>query len=1239
MQRILHRYPLSFVVGCLLAGTIGLAPPLRAQQYALATTTEPLRQDVKDQTSLGQALQKLETEYTVRFLYDLDLVDDLRVPESATKGNNLEETLQALLAPLSLQYKKIRPDYYVIKSQNQGVPKVPVNAPKRLNQLLPPTPLLSKQWTSNISQRAIEKTITGQVTDLSTSETLPGVNVLVKGTTVGTVTDVEGNYRLTAPDDAEMLVFSSVGYAGEEVAIGNRTIINLALAPDIQSLSEVVVVGYGTQKQSQITGAVSTVSSEDIQSVAAPNFEQSLQGRTTGLNLVAGSGQPDAPIRIQIRGTNSATTSTEPLIIVDGVQLNGGTSALNFINPSDIASVSVLKDASATAIYGSRGANGVILVTTKTGKQGEGKITFGYTRGITSPINMVELADADQFRQLLSEARVNSGLEGTVPPQDLQRLLRNQNFEGAAYANSNLYNTTSTDWVDLMIGDGSFDQYDISLSQGSEKSSFFVSGQYRTQEGNYRGEQFDRFNFRSNLTFSPKDFINFGIRYNVSFIDNDRPVDPRRLPNFVSLSDATQNWGGSGGYPKLYGNALPVFPVYWPTGTTFPFGNPNEQYPFDPTSGNNVLYSAQNTHNQERTIENLANIFVEVEPLTDLTLRAELSGRYTTNFTSRWNGENIRPIGEPDPTVSQLPDTLAYVWEGSNRFEILNSRALNYNTNVTANYARDFGDHNFGLLLGYEAIKIDPVWAQTNVTQGAASTNEPEVPGANTNQGPNLLNAQYNINDEERFVSQFGRFNYDYQDRYLLQLTLRRDGSSKFAPANRFAYFPSVSAGWVITEEDFMPEGLSNVLSFAKLRASWGKSGNAGIGNFLFLPGSFFNWPPYGYGSYASGSLIQSEIGTDDIRWETSTTIDLGLDFDLFNGRLGGTVAYYRTQTNDLLFATPLPASLGIYAGVGDPGSATQNIGQMRNQGIELSLNSVNLRVGNFEWTTTLNLTTNRNEVVSIYEGFGTDPNSLTPYSEVSVFPGEALGTYYLPEFAGYDDQGQMLVYELDQELKAEGITQRTGERIVIEGGQVNEHSVLQSGKTGNPTFFGGFGNTFSYRGFSLQVFFSFQGGNYLYDDNLSLVRAGNGSTVLREDLVGNYWTPQNTDAKYPAIYWQNQAPVEEGERAIVASTTNDHWLQRGDYARLRTISLEYLLPNSILERTPLQSARVFITLNNVATFTNYDAYDPEYLNLGLGNDRNTPSSALRRNVGQGVINSVPFPQVFTTSFGINLGF
>ena len=1084
-----------------------------------------------------------------------------------------------------------------------------------------------------------EQTVTGQVIDQENGEGLPGVNVLVKGTTIGTVTDVDGNYRLTAPANAETLVFSSVGYVSQEVAVSNRTTINVALNSDTQALDEVVVVGYGTQKQSQITGAVSTVNSQEIQSVSVPNFEQSLQGRSTGLNLVAGSGQPDAPIRIQIRGTNSATTSTEPLIIVDGVQLNGGTSALNFINPSDIESVSVLKDASATAIYGSRGANGVILVTTKTGKQGEGKITFGYTRGITSPINMPKLANADQFRQLLSEARINSGLEGTVPPQDLQRLLNNQYFEGAAYANSDLYNTTNTDWVDLMIGDGSFDQYDISLSQGSEKSSFFVSGQYRTQEGNYRGEQFDRFNFRSNLTFSPKEFINFGIRYNVSFIDNDRPVDPRRLPNFVSLNDATQNWGGSGGYPKLYGGALPVFPVYWPAGTTFPYGNPNEPYPFDPTSGNNVLYSAQNTHNEERTIENLANIFVEVKPLTDLTLRAELSGRYTTNFTSRWNGENIRPIGEPDPAVSQLPDTLAYVWEGSNRFEILNSRALNYNTNLTANYAHDFGDHNVGLLLGYEAIKIDPLWAQTNVTQGAASTNDPEVPGANTNQGPDLLNAQYNIGDEERFVSQFSRLNYDYQDRYLLQLTLRRDGSSKFAPANRFAYFPSVSAGWVITEEDFMPEGVTNILSFAKLRASWGKSGNAGIGDFLYLPGNFFNWPPYGYGSYASGSLIQSEIGTDDIRWETSTTIDIGLDFDLFNGRLGGTVAYYRTQTDDLLFATPLPASQGIYAGVEDPGSATQNIGQMRNQGIELSLNSVNVRAGNFQWSTTLNLTTNKNEVVSIYERFGADPNSLAPYGVISVFPGEALGTYYLPEFAGYDDQGQMTVYELDQELKAEGITQRTGERIVIEGGQVNEHSVLQSGKTGNPTFFGGFGNTFSYRGFSLQVFFSFQGGNYLYDGNLSLVRVGNGSTVLREDLVGNYWAPQNTDAKYPAIYWQNQAPVAEGEKAIVASTTNDHWLKRGDYARLRTVSLEYLLPNSLLERTPLQSARVFVTLNNVATFTNYDAYDPEYLNLGLGDDRNTPSSALRRNVGQGVINSVPFPQVFTTSFGINLGF
>ena len=1078
--------------------------------------------------------------------------------------------------------------------------------------------LLASRASEPLPQKApqnLEKTITGRVTDSEDNETLPGVNVLVKGTTIGTVTDVEGNYRLTVPDDAETLVFSSVGYLSQEVAINNQSVINVTMSPDVQSLQEVVVVGYGTQQKRDLVSAISTIDAEEIERVPTPSFTQALQGTTTGLQMVSPSGEPSAPARILIRGVGSITTDAEPLFIVDGIPVqSGGTSPLTYLNPNDIENISVLKDASATAIYGSRGANGVILITTKTGKVGQAQFNLNYNVGYTTPINELELANADQWRSAVDQARNNSGL--TQPLRKEQDLFDQRQAE--RFVDLDIYNQTNNNWVDRVKQNGQFSQYGFSASNASEKASYYISGQYRDQTGNFINTRFQRYTGRVNLDFQATDFLKLGLRYTYSYEDEE----PRnRLASSPSIDDRNNNFGAWPTFDNLYEQSLPIYPTTWP----------DNGEPFDPFSGVNVPYSADRANSQRdvNTSTQLANLFVELTPLKGLTLRGEGGVNYSVEKDYNWISGDLRPQ-ELRPDDTKLDDRLLldYLYEeGVPRFDLYDQRRWTFNTIGTAAYETEFGaDHRLNALVGIELIHSDNEgWV--NQWEDAASIQDPSELGAFIRSPDQLLGLNHFYRGQVRFFSQFGRVNYTFRNRYLLQASLRRDGSSKFTPNDRFSWFPSVSGGWIISDEDFFNQ--DGLLSFVKLRGGWGITGNANIDAFQYND-NFWLWPNY---PNRSEARILQRIGSRNIQWEKSNTYDVALEFGLLNDRISGSVGYYYTKTTNLLLNFPVTPSIGIYATNSISPTALDNVGSMQNQGFELEINSVNVNAGAFRWTTGFNLTTNKNKVLELYPGFDGDPLQLSFNGLTTVQEGEPLGLFYLPEFASYDESGNVLVREIDPELATNQQYEFTGNTVRNVGNAANANSVIQYGKTGLPTFYGGLNNTFSYKGLSLNILFSFQGGNYVYD-NIGLARVGNGRRNLRADVVGNTWTPDNPNATYPVLTWNNleNNPEDPDQQPQQLSDRSTFWLEKGDFIRLRTINLAYTLPTRWFEKNFLQGVNVFVNLQNVATFSRFDTVDPEVV-------RTTGNDPTARNIGQGVIGGVPYWQVFTASGGVNIKF
>ena len=961
---------------------------------------------------------------------------------------------------------------------------------------------------------ALEKTITGQVND-ENNDPLPGVNIVVKNTTIGTVTDIEGNYRLTAPDDATTLVFSSVGYITKEIAISGRSIVNMQMEPDVQSLSEVVVVGYGTQKKSDIVGSVASVSSERLEQNANPNVFQALQGAAPGLNITRGSGDPGSSGSIQIRGINSISSSNEPLIVVDGIPYAGN---IRDINPNDIASVEILKDASASAIYGSRAASGVILITTKGGAVGKTVIEFNTSWSIQNEAVEYQLMNAPQFFALRKEAhRADGTITGNEPDDEIVSQILEVN-ELKSWERGE-----SVDWLDEMLNRNALRQdYQISVNTGTESIRDYFSISYVEEEGLQKSTGFSRVTLKNNLELlSIAPWLKIGDNLLFSYNDYERMVF------------------GNNNQPAFY-RLSPFARIYEDDGTFTRFPQANDELAINP-----IAEIALST--QENNFTNLFNnLYFEVAP----EFLEGFSYRMNFGATMRFSKEAIYW-----PRGTWLGDA------NNGLAEVENSRLLDFTWENIVKYEKSFGNHRLNLTGLYSRQSHD----FERTTSGASGFVTDDLLWYNPNAGENPLLPGFDDDDYDNeaypknewdLVSYMARLNYNFNERYYLTATIRRDGYSGFATNKKYGNFPSVAVAWRLSGEPFM-SGIG-WMDDLKLRASYGTVGNQAVGTFQSL--AQLRSTPYVFGETIVGGVRTSSLPNENLGWERATTLNIGADFALLNGRISGGFDFYNTHTSDLLLNREIPKITG-------QDNILFNIGELKNVGYELSLNTIPVVAGDFTWRLELNFSANRNEIVQLY---GDDQDDV----QNEWFIGQPLNVIYDFEFDGIWQLGQ------EDEIAESATPSREPGDVRIK--DQNNDGVLDADDrvivgVEQPDWLGGLSSTFAYQGLSLNIFVqTVQGIDRRFAEEGGILGRFNRAPY-------DYWTPEN-----PSNTWHH--PSLNNPATPIGSID----VYDASFTRIKDITLSYNLPESIISKVGLEKTRVYVNLHDYFTFTDFPFVDPE---------------------------------------------
>ncbi len=1020
--------------------------------------------------------------------------------------------------------------------------------------------------------------VTGRVTDKASSEGLPGVTVLIKGTSRGTITDMSGLYTLNA-SAGDTLQFSFVGYLTQEVAVGNRTTVDVVLLEDVKMLDEVVAIGFGTTVRREVTGSIAKISGNDIENVSTPSFDAALQGRAAGVSVTQANGVPGGAVRVRVRGGSSITGGGDPLYVIDGVPITFddfsandspvnavNTNPLANINPNDIESIDVLKDPSAAAIYGARASNGVVLITTKRGSSGKTRFNLGYYGGTSEATRRLPLLNGPEWLQLYNEARVN---DGQLPLGPNERI----NFPGTAVSVTPS-TIANTNWLDEVLRTGIVHDASFNMSGGNDRTTFYLGTQFRDEEGFLRNNDFQRLGGRLNLDHKISDRIKVGTQIGLT----------RSIKNLVATSY-------NGGIGNAQSAAVPVFPVRNPDGSFF--GTQFADVGRNPAAQLNNRYEISD-------YRTLTNLYAEWQISDKFSFRSEAGVDYFFQTEERFDSPINRFVITPTDTFQA---------------GVIHERrvnVLNWNTNNFFTYADQFGpDHAVRVVVGTQAqksVQNDIGYNPVNGFVGfynpffeRASSALSFAPGTPTDQVfPNTLSA-FNSQFIFGFLSYFGRAEYKFRDRYIFNLSMRSDGSSRFGPNERFGYFPAASVGWIMSEEGFMAG--SEVLTFAKLRASFGVTGNAEIGNFGWL-GSY--QPGGGY--LGQQGQQPTRLANPDLTWEQNIGGNLGFDFGFFFDRISGSLDVYQRNTSGLFVNRPVPSSTGF-------GTVPINANvEIRNRGVELSVRSNNL-VGAFKWTTDLNIFSNQNRVLDIDgvtpDGFGGPPG------DTRVIEGFPLGTSFLVRSAGVDPAtGRELYLTFDGEVtdvyNVDGPSPfgATGDRVPV-------------GKP-NPDFEGGINNTFTYKGFDLSFLMTFSYGNTIYDDGAKFQIGGRLSEWnQRRELLNRWQSPENPgDGQVPRLSLTPD-PINNNV---------DRFLYDGSFLRMRTISLGYTLPTDVLQRLSLASARVFVSAQNLFVLTRFPGWDPEVVRY---EDRG--------NVAAGNIAFsapyLPTPQARQITFGFNVGF
>ncbi len=988
--------------------------------------------------------------------------------------------------------------------------------------------------------------VTGKVTSSEDGSPLPGVSITIKGTTKGTSTDEKGTYKLSVPANSTLQA-SFIGFTDAEQVIGNRSVVDFTLSSNVKSLSEVVVTGYGSQIKRDLTGNIVKIKSSEIQDMPVTTFEQSIQGKAAGVQINQGTGKLAQGIQVRVRGQSSVSASNEPLYVLDGIPLtqgdlgnNGGeTNPLVDINPQDIESIEILKDASAGAIYGARAANGVVLITTKKGKSGATKISFGMQYGKSKPTKVLKFLNTQQYIDFYRVAAANSdaidGYDKKDP--DSYTSYMESFFQTQSLGTLGTANQADTDWGSLAFQDAPSKQYDLNLSGGTDKTTFFISGQLLDQTGILLGNAFNRYTGRMNLTHRVTDRLSIGMNMSVTRSLNERVSGDRQFDNplqLVALPPMTPSTDPETGLPVGTPPGDISIPVYY-----------------------NGMINIGNAYYNTTVHRNISNVFAEYAILKGLRFRTEFALDLLNQQEEQYyNSKTQRNFGAP----------LGY---GFNRFV----RVENYNTNNYFVYDNVFGKHGINATAG---LSYQNSQTKTNAAEGKDFPSDAYRMITSAARKTDASSSQ----SDYRFASYFTRLNYKFNDKYLLGLSARIDGSSRFGADNRYGFFPAVSAGWVLSEESFLKN--IELISFLKLRASWGKTGNAEIGNFPQL-GLFTG--DAGYGTLPGQR--PSQLANPSLGWESTQQIDIGLDFGILKNRINGEIDYYEKNTTGLLLNVNVPGTTGF-------ATQTKNVGALTNKGFEFVLNTDNL-VGQFKWKTSLNASTNKNKITDlqgqVIEG------GLANMSR--AVEGQPLGTFFTVEYAGVDPtNGDALFYKNTK--AADGTIDRSTTKTYSQAQRTVIGSPL-------PKWVAGVTNTFSYKGFELSVFLNGVFGNKLNFYGVGRFSSANGR--FEDNQTVNQlaaWTPQNTNTNVPQarLFFNNGAQA------------SSRFIEDGSYVRLRNVTFAYNLPKTLISKVKLSNVRVYVTGQNLLTFTKYSGWDPEVnaddvvSNIALGYDFYTTPQA-----------------------------
>ena len=1018
---------------------------------------------------------------------------------------------------------------------------------------------------------AQNRKISGVVTSADDGASIPGVTVVVQGnSSLGTITDIDGKFQLTVPASAQTLVFTSVGMDKQEVAIGSSNLMNIAMVAVATNLDEIVVVGYGTQIKSKVTGNISKVSGDVIKNTPVPSVQQALQGKTAGVFVESNNGKVSGQTRMRIRGSSSITANNEPLFIVDGVpltteslnQTGASINPLTSINFNDIESIDVLKDASSTAIYGSRGANGVVLITTKKGKAGDTKLNVNFQYGFSTPSHLRNFMNTEQYIGAVRDAAYNSdmmeGYDSKNVPADYpgswlqsaeKRFKRysgwaaildpTQTVAGKDFVGSSV----NTDWQKEAFQTGGIRMVDLSASGGTEKLKYYASLSYNKQESIIVSNGMDRFNGRLNVDNKVNNFIDMGFTLSLA----------NTIIRQVSADNAFST-------PMQLVAMSPITPLRDLSGKLY--GTPTTTY-------YNPLIDVEDTKRNILETRTVTNGYVKFTLLKGLAWRNELGyDLYTLKENSRYGKRTDQGQGINGYAISNYGQTQ----------NLVTKSYLDFNKTI--------GDYSLSAVMGTEFQKtnVDNTWVDG---QNFPSDDLKYLASAG------LISSGTSTLTQYAFLSYFSRANFDYKSKYLITLAGRIDESSRFGANKRSGFFPALSAGWVITKEDFLAK--NKTLSFLKIRTSYGLTGNAGIGNFKHL--GLYTVLPYN----GQPGLVPSQIANPDLGWESTRQIDFGLDFGFFENRISGEIDYYVKKTKDLLLDVPVPGTSGFDI-------QTRNIGSVENKGFEFILNTTNLS-GEFKWNTSLNFSINKNKVTDLGGQDIIDAGGSRFMNVVKI--GEPLGAFYGAQYAGVDPaNGDALWY----------INAKNTDGIIVDpAATTNDFAKANFIVLGHPTpdIMYAITNTLLFKGFELA--FTFQGvtGNKIH-------LAGDTFMAANTAWYDNQTTDQLDSWKKPGDITnipQARLGYSNGDEG-----RNSRYLSDGAYVKLRSLTFAYTFPKAFTKKAKLDNVRIYLQGQNLLTFTKYKGWDPE-VSTDFAVD----------NVVSGVdFYSAPQPRSIT--FGINIG-